>query len=208
MPLLLSHPQEKFHLQIKKMQNKEISWLISAIATVTIILHIAFPDLKIDSITVALLLIGIAPWISPIFKSLEVPGLKLEFQDFERIENQAEKIGMLATPPTNKEKLELIEMADEDSTLALAGLRIQIERKLRAIANKHGIVTPAMGANQLLNKLSKDVVLDPSVISLLKDLINNLNKAIHGVEVSKDIANWAIEVGPKILAALDKHLYE
>lgn len=58
-----------------------LKWVISASATLGIIAHLIWPDLKIDVITLGLLLLAFAPWASPIIKSIEVPGIgKLELQ--------------------------------------------------------------------------------------------------------------------------------
>jgi len=47
--------------------------------------HVLWPNIKLDEITVALFIVAVAPWLQPIFKSIELPGgLKLELQEIER----------------------------------------------------------------------------------------------------------------------------
>jgi hypothetical protein len=61
---------------------------ITVSALVLIVAHLCWPDISIDPITVTLFVIGIVPWLSSIFKSLEFPGGgKLEFQELK------EKVG-------------------------------------------------------------------------------------------------------------------
>jgi hypothetical protein len=55
---------------------------ITATAVVAGLAHILWPTLTIDSITVALIIVAVAPWLAPIFKSLEMPGgFKVEWQN-------------------------------------------------------------------------------------------------------------------------------
>jgi hypothetical protein len=42
--------------------------------------------------------------------------------------------------------------------------------------------------------------------SVLNDMIGLLNNAVHGADVDARSARWAIEIGPELLAALDRRL--
>jgi hypothetical protein len=58
-----------------------ISRLVTAGAVALAAIHVVFPDVKIDNITLGLLAIAVVPWLAPIFKSVVLPGgLKVEFQ--------------------------------------------------------------------------------------------------------------------------------
>lgn len=46
-------------------------------------LHLWHPELQIDSITVALMVIALLPWAQPLIKSVELLGVKLELQDLK-----------------------------------------------------------------------------------------------------------------------------
>lgn len=80
-----------------------ISALISAGALGLGFAHIAFPDVKIDNYTIVLFVIGIAPWLAPLFKSIELPGgWKFEFKEFQRqvqedLKRKDEKVEELKT---------------------------------------------------------------------------------------------------------------
>lgn len=56
-----------------QIRNK-IAILISITAVVLALLHLLFPNLKIDAVTVLLLVVSVIPWLSPLFKSIELPG--------------------------------------------------------------------------------------------------------------------------------------
>jgi hypothetical protein len=80
-----------------------LSALISAGALGLGLVHIAFPDVKIDNYTIVLFVIGIAPWLAPLFKSIELPGgWKFEFKEFQRqvqedLKKKDEKVEELQT---------------------------------------------------------------------------------------------------------------
>jgi hypothetical protein len=38
------------------------------------------------------------------------------------------------------------------------------------------------------------------------DMIGLLNSAVHGAIVDQNTANWAVNVGPELLASLDKRI--
>ena len=59
--------------------------LISVGALVLVIVHLVWPDLRIDGVTLALLAVAALPWLAPIFKSIELPGgWKFEYQEVQR----------------------------------------------------------------------------------------------------------------------------
>jgi hypothetical protein len=65
--------------------EKVLRIFITAAAIVIIIIHLAVPTLLIDSVTLALLVIALLPWLSPIIKSIELPGgFKLELQEIKK----------------------------------------------------------------------------------------------------------------------------
>jgi hypothetical protein len=82
-------------------------------------------------------------------------------------------------------------------------LRIEIEKRLVAIAERSGLEVRSRGIGQLLRLLSERQVLGTQERSVLADLIGLLNAAVHGAEIDRRSATWAIEIGPRLLAALD-----
>ncbi|MBK6850313.1 MAG: hypothetical protein IPG93_01555 [Burkholderiales bacterium] len=58
---------------------------ITGVAIALAVAHVLWPDIKLDSITIALMVIALAPWLQPLFKSIELPGgLKLELQEIKQ----------------------------------------------------------------------------------------------------------------------------
>ncbi len=61
-----------------------LRWLITIVAILVIIIRILFPDLSIDAVFLGLIILALAPWLSPIFKSIEITGIgKIELQELK-----------------------------------------------------------------------------------------------------------------------------
>jgi hypothetical protein len=199
-----------FYFQIfgpEAMKSLKFAKIISAGALVLALVHLLFPDIKIDAITALLLVVAVIPWLAPIFKSVELPGgLKVEFQEFERVKQEADRAGLLATPTNRSQEPTYIMVAQEDPILALAGLRIEIERRLRSLAKALGIEAERKGIGELLRRLPVKEAISQNELSVLNDLVGLLNRAVHGIDVEARAAQWAIDVGPRLLAALDQRI--
>ncbi|MCF5946695.1 hypothetical protein L2249_25705, partial [Xanthomonas perforans] len=68
-------------------RNKEISinWLkavISVVAVSAIAVRIAFPEIKIDLVTLGLMIVAVLPWLSELIESAKFPGgWEVKFRD-------------------------------------------------------------------------------------------------------------------------------
>lgn len=75
----------------RKIPLKGIRLTISIVALLLAFLHIFCPLVDIDSIALVLLAVAALPWVTPLVKSIELPGgLKLEFAEISKkiIENK------------------------------------------------------------------------------------------------------------------------
>jgi hypothetical protein len=82
-----------------------VAIVITAVALMIVILHNVFPQLKIDGITFGLLILAAVPWLAPLIKSIELPGIgKIELQELKR---QAEEARGAAISASQKAELAL-----------------------------------------------------------------------------------------------------
>lgn len=66
---------------LKRHEIMHIKWIVTITAIISIIIHLIWPEIKIDGITFGLLLLAIAPWVSGLIKSIEIPGVgKIELR--------------------------------------------------------------------------------------------------------------------------------
>jgi hypothetical protein len=186
---------------------KRLRQIVTLGALVLALAHLIWPDLAIDSVTLVLIAIALVPWLAPIFKSLQFPGgWKVEFQELQRAAQRADAAGLLApqTDTPGAAEFSFQRAAEQDPNLALAGLRIEIEKRLIILAETEGLEVRGRGLGQLLRILSQHQVLDEQARSALADLTGLLNAAVHGAAVDPNTAAWAIDIGPRILRGLDE----
>lgn len=195
--------------------KKRIKLIISIGATLTAVAHLIFPKVSIDIITVVLIALAIIPWLETLFKSVELPGgVKLEFQELEKIEKEAKKIGLISTEEVtttieddkDKPKYYFVEIAEKNQELALVSLRIEIEKRLREIATKYSIDTQKYSVIRLIDALANKNILTIQETTVLKDMISTLNHAAHGVEYDQRNAQWVIDNGPAIVDSLENRI--
>jgi len=190
------------------MKSGVLKWIITICAIGLALLHVLRPELNVDAITVALLAIAVVPWLAPLFKSVELPGgLKVEYRDLVEAKKKAEEAGLVSSvqskSTTNRRRYAYETVVGHDPNLALAGLRIEIETRLRDIAMSHSIDTERRSIGQVANQLKERGVLKELQLSALLDLLPLLNSAAHGATVDERASQWAADIGPQLLQSLD-----
>jgi hypothetical protein len=183
-----------------------LQYLISFVSVLFILLHMIFPKITIDSITLGLIVIAVLPWMAPLFKVVELPGgLKVEFQKLLSAEKKADDLGLLSNIKDDKKihEYESKFIERKDPNLALAGLRIEIEHKLREVAGKSNISFDGGAIQRLVNQMVNERIFNKSEGQVINELLTLLNQATHGAKVDPLAIEWVNTVGPKILYALD-----
>ena len=190
---------------------KKLRQAVTLCALILAIAHLIWPNIAIDAITLALVVIAILPWLAPLVKSLELPGgWKVEFQELQKAASRADTAGLLAAVPSRSEgSFSFQSISKRDPNLALAGLRIEIEKRLSKLAEVNNVaLRRPMGIGQLLRALAQREVLTNEERSILSDMVNMLNAAVHGATVDRQSADWAIDVGPRLLTSLEERIEE
>jgi hypothetical protein len=73
-------------------QRGRVGVLISVGALLAAAVHLIWPTVKIDAVTLVLVGLAVAPWLAPIFKSIELPGgLRFEYQQIQRQVREVER---------------------------------------------------------------------------------------------------------------------
>lgn len=158
--------------------------------------HLLWPALAIDAVVLALLLIALLPWLAPTFKSLEFPGgWKVQFQDLQNAAERADKAGLLAAQPTPPPaEFTFQQLAESDPNLALAGLRIEIEKRLNILAEKNGIEPRGRGLGQLLRLLTQKQALSHEASATLADMTGLLNS----ISTARSLSQWPLRCASRI----------
>jgi len=182
--------------------------------------HVLWPSLGIDFITISLVVLAIIPWILPTLKSLELPGgVKIEFKDVKQATEKVTQVTiqpadathrvtstvpeLTVQPQTNDPLATLRHIASTDPKLAFVGFRIEVEKRILAIAERATLQAERRPLTRIVRDLQERKILPGSVASGLSDLIALGNRAAHGVDVAPDAVEWLLDVGPSLLGTLD-----
>jgi len=170
--------------------------------------HIVFPRLAIDAVALVLIVVAVVPWLAPLFKSVQIPGgWKVEFQELQDVAAKAGDAGLLShAPPAAETEYAFQSVAERDPNLALAGLRIELEKRLVRLAEANGIGTAMQGMGRLLGELARRGILSEDEESVLSDLVHLLNAAVHGASVDPRATEWAMDVGPLLIQSFEEKL--
>ncbi len=172
-------------------------------AVAVIVARLLWPDLHLDAVTLGLMVIAVLPWLSPLIKSAEFPGgWKIEFQE---VKAAGDKITAKALPSAKagyEGYAPTVVVSPADPNLALVGVRIEIEKRLRNLAQPNDIPVD-QSAFRLARALHERGVLNDDEFGGLRQLIDAGNRAAHGAVVSPNVGAWVQDFAPEVLAALD-----
>lgn len=184
--------------------------VVSGAAAVLLGLHLWFPGYRVDFVTVALLVVAVLPWLHHVFKDIKVSttGIEITYAATQRaLDRAVAGAERTAGQPAGSSSRSGDEppgwqrVAADDPNLALVGLRIEIEQRLRALGEKHGVRSKNLVA--LLDELGARGVIDGETGDGLRDLILAGNRAAHGAQVDADLGHLLSRRVPLLLAALD-----
>ena len=215
---------------------EKIKYVISIGAVFLLILHVLWPDLGIDITAIALLFIAVLPFSGAFLKTLassgvknlELPGgIKIELADakaatdkvirgWANIELPSIKASGTATilehetsqvqVPSEDPIAYIREVATTDSNLGLVAFRIEIEKRIREIAENCQIRSHRTSLGKLIRELQNKQIRPHEVSAGLMDLVALGNRAAHGAEVEPNAADWVLDFGASIILELDNIL--
>lgn len=175
------------------------------------------PEIKIDSLSVILLVLAMIPWFIQYIKSLEINGIgKVELITKDQkdiIEKNVEEIGIINNSNEEiRKNYSFYKLRYEDPKLALAGLRIELESTLEKIMKKNQLMSTSRfsGIRKMAIILSENKIISNSEYALILDITGILNNAVHGKLDSYDSRNFDLvfNTGLKLLTSLNNKLKE
>ncbi len=187
------------------MNNLWVKVGISGVAAILIAVRLVWPTVTIDGITIGLFVVALIPWLTSIVESLKLPGgWEIKLRD---VSEAGQRITDAIPSAAENETPSLLAVADQDPNLALVGLRIEIEKRLRMLAESANI-SSNQPLSRLLFELQKRGVLNPSAFSGLQEIVMAGNQAAHGARVEPGLSDWAFSKGNVVLSALDSVLQD
>jgi hypothetical protein len=180
---------------------------IAVLALVLVIVDFVRPLSLVQLALLIVALVALSPWsqrvpslLATTFESWEVGSVKFKFR---RVTDEVAAAGLLAEPSDAKGKPAYEIIYNEDPALALAGLRIALEKRLKdmaRIANQD----ETRPLHDVILGLARGGALTVDQIEALNDLLPLLNRAVHAEDTGKEAAEWAMSEGPKLIAGLEK----
>jgi hypothetical protein len=194
------------------MVNRPLQFAITVVSAGFLLAHLRWPTLEIDTIAIVLLVLCFVPWLGSLFKSLEMPGgWKIDFNEnrFIKAAEVAEESGLLVTQSVSstgnsQSGVEYAALLEAYPRLAVLDLRIDIEKRLRELADRNGIADKRASATSLTRELAKcGVLTGPESVALL-GILASLNSVVHGADISRANAEQVLEVGKRLIDSLDE----
>lgn len=191
---------------------KIIQWLIVIIGMILIVVHGFWSNVfKVSGITILILFILSIPFVAQYLRKAKFPGAEFEFKEeiretqelVKKSVEQAEKAesaGKRKILPFETFNLSVVrELLNSDPVLALAALRIEIEKKLRSAADFLDLPTrDKLPIFKLIEGVSRKEMLSFEQITALRKIVNMCNKAIHGSLISGEEAKEIIDLAEKL----------
>jgi len=155
----------------------------------------------LSPIAAGALAIAVTPWVIQLIERISAPG------GFEVVFSKAEQQLQAANTVPDAEDIAAFKYFESrDPNLAIAMLRVQIERRLRIIAEDVMLEPDPRGRPRALRELTDALgergAISKEAVTLLRDLMPVMNEAVHGVEVGSRGAEFALNYGPQMLSLL------
>jgi len=192
---------------------KYLAMLISLLCASLIIIHAFYSQFTIDTTTLALIVILIFPWLLPYIKTLKLPGgtevtFKDQVQQLERLSEKSKIVEIAvqtSLTPTKLAEPTFSSLFAVDPNLALASLRIEIERKSREIARQKDlrIADERVPLRQILQELHSKKVIASSEFQILNVIIDVCNRAVHAEKVDMATASQILDIGKSAISYLE-----
>ena len=193
-----------------------LHWLIGIIL---IFLHGFFHDqFIIDNFIILIYFISSIPFTAQFLKEVNILGANFKFQ--EEIRKIEKLINVSGTAKVRTEldvpiavvKSKALDNArkllDSDPVLALAALRIEIEKSLKTIAKKLDLpIKEKQSITAIIVNLKSKEIFSHEQVLILRKIIQMCNKAIHGAVISKGEAKEIISLTEKFYRILEKDIH-
>lgn len=154
---------------------------VSAVGLLAAIVHVSKPDLRIDSITIVLLVIAAIPWAQPLIKSIELLGVKLELQELHARVAEARGAAESATKQVGVALAVSTAPSQPDVSLDSQ----TVEDKIKTLADEYNYIRDTQNAGgqrttAMTNVVSRMIELARRAPSYdPKRLLNNENRGLR-----------------------------
>lgn len=199
---------------------RSIPWIVFTIAFILLVIHLLeWERIAIDSTTLILLaILLVSPFIEQV-RRIRIGEFEAEIAstEVEKVKLEADRrlgtdeIREAVAPGIRNIREGLLDLLDKDYVLALAKLRMEIERMLNRLyvssapAAKQG---RKLGLNRLVGTLVQSEALPAQLSGPLREVIYLCNRALHGEYVRPKDARSILDIGIQIIEHVDSIVEE
>lgn len=192
-------------------QSGKIIALIFCFNALILFLHLfKVSFVLVDGTTILLMvLVLLTPFASHI-KKIKWGDFEAELEkDIKKLEEKIEEVkpGQEISKRTDNLASELNELAEKDSVLAFAKLRIEIEVRLKRLFTFSERET-RYGIRTMVQTLATTGVIDNRVRNMILEITSILNRVVHGEVSTETKIDTVLDIGIKIIDELDNIFYE
>jgi hypothetical protein len=200
-------------------------WILGVTLAVALAITHMFwsSDVRIDGVTIALLaVVLLSPYLS-LMRRIRFGELEAEIapEEVEEVRQRVQEASSTQSPQEKDEEAQpsshsrhvegvvddLLHVLDRDPALALAKLRIEIERLLEQIyfldASPEECARPPAGVMGFLRALSRKEIIDKPTLAAVGSMTRVLNRAVHGASFEREQASEIIDSGASLLDRLN-----
>lgn len=195
---------------MKKNISQNLWWVSFVIAFLLLIIHsFNVESINVDSTSILLLIVMlISPFILAI-KKIKYGDFEAEIdsQEVQKIKDNVEKnIDSMRDTEVRPEIYMATDairvLAESDPAIALAKVRIELEKVLTRLARMTLIEIEKLPLGTIVQKLSSHEIIKAQAGKSLREVISICNRAIHGEYISEDDAKTIVELGIELLENL------
>ena len=207
--------------KIRQIIITHLWWIIAIAGCALLFCHsLQITTITVDTTSLALLaLILLSPFVAAI-KRIKIGEFEAEIdpEEVKRVtEEVASKIPEREAPDTLTTDDEhsaisaIRELAKTDSVIALAKLRIELERTLRRLRNRSNTGQPIphnASLHHLIGDLASHEIIPRDLTPAIRDVLSLCNRAIHGETIRDADIEAVINAGAELLQEFERLLQE
>lgn len=183
-------------------KNDLAFYIVTGVPLLVLVLR-NFSLFTVDNYTIYLLLIAMTPSIAPWIKTVELSGVGK--MDFNGMRDAARQAGILENSENTDllSKVKSIAHRESDTKGELVKMWVGIADNLSNIATLHN-VPQQKDVSSTIDSLREKKLISESHQTLLLGISKIFNGVLKGRKIDKRIAEFALNVGPQLSAALQQ----
>lgn len=204
---------------VKEFLVSHLWWVSLLLALAMLIAHtLSIDGIEIDNTSIILLIVILLSPFTTAIKRLKIGDFEAEI-DPEEVRRINEEVSTRSGETERTERAPKIQdtiegirdLVDSDPVLALANLRIELERalnRLYRLTHKDRSRERPLSIGRILHALENEEYIPAHTARLTREVVSISNRTLHGEDIRKQDAQSVVESGGKLIRELSALLHE